>query len=470
MKTTRLLSAILFWLILSSTLTGCLASYAEETSAPVDDDLKITSDAIDVLALVGLGGESVGNHGAHQTRVVSVSSGTYIGVSVNPSIQYDSDNGERYMAVLLRVNHDGSVEKLYTEYTLSGSTTVCLMADKNEDVWMWCGWSEGTADELQLKLWHYDVSENIVNSYETIQKVGEMRYGSSLIDAENEKIYAIMNGGGGIGGIMLWCEFDMKTKEWQKAVALDIDYRICYHYSFPDGNGGFVTVAERDVMGPSVASNVPGLSVGDAIKQLRSRWLESDGLWDELYLLHIEDPTVAEAKLITVEEATYDVENGVYPRVLNVYNDVLLDANGNLHVLYTMEDDGVAGIQRRHKIYDVSDNMKLLYEGDTVALYGKTVNYSNRFFEDAAGNVYILASCEHASSQVEVWKATDELNSQFKLVHIEALNGMGQTLGMNAFIIGNRRSNSTTSNIASVIVPNNDTWYAFSIDLSNFAN
>ena len=451
MKITRFVATILFLVFLSAALTGCMATYAENTEV-LRDDLKITSDAIDTLAFVGLGGTSLGNHGAHQTRAVSVSSGTYIGVSVEPDIKFESSNGERYMAVMLRVNKDGSVERLYTDFTLAGSTTVCMMADKNEDIWMWCGWSEGTEEYLQLKLWHYDVSEDSITSYETIQKIGGYGYGSSIIEAENGKIYGIMNGGGGIGGAMAWCEFDIEAKEWKKAVVLDTDYRFCYHYSYADGNGGFITVAERDVLGQSVPSDIAGLNVADAILKLRSRWIDSNGVWDELYLFHVKDPSVAEASITLVEEATYDVANGIYPRVLNVYNDVLLDKNGNFHVLYTIEDDGVAGVKRRHKIYDVSDDMKLIYEGDAVGLYGANVNYGNRFFEDIAGNVYIFASCSHARAQME------------------DLSGMGNVAGAGAFIIANSRSNSIPSNTASVLVAQNETWYAFSIDLTNLAN
>jgi len=97
-------------------------------------------------------------------------------------------------------------------------------------------------------------------------------------------------------------------------------------------------------------------------------------------------------------------------------------------------------------------------------------SYSARVVEDSKGNLYILAATDAAAPQVEVWKATDELNTQFTLVHNEELRGMGNTTDAGNFIIANRRSNSTPSSVVSIAAYKNDTWYAFNIVLTHFAN
>jgi len=476
MKLKRISSLLVLLILLSASLSGCLMTRAENYEAGYvsvpDENLTVVSEAIDTLARAGCETKSLGNHGAHQTRLVSVSGGTYLGVSLESPIRYESDDSQRYMAVLMRVNADGSVDKIYEDFTVSGSTTVCVMADKNEDIWMWCGWCISPC--IYLKLWHYDVSEDRVTAYDTTQllKYGDdgYRYASSLIDGENGKIYAILNSGGGLNdGWMAWCEFDIDSKEWQPYQAVLVPAKLSYNYSCPDGNGGFVTVAERDVFNRSVKSDVDGINIEDAMKVFRSRDKDAGAVWDELYLVHVEDPSVAEREIIIVDEAVYDVKNGFYPNQCNMYNDTLVDSAGNLHVLYTVTDNhGIAGVSKYYKIYDISDGCKLLYEDRISFLYGENIMYETRMYEDLAGNFYIFAIPNTLRSQIEIWKATDGLKSQFEFVHNEELRGMGETNGAGAFILASGRSNSTPSNTASFIAAMNDTWYSFTIDLVSF--
>ena len=91
MKLKKMLSFPVLLVLLASVLSSCFMTQAESydsgyISVP-DENLTVVSEAIDTLTRAGYETRSVGNHGAHQTRLVSVSSGTYMAVSLEPSIQ-----------------------------------------------------------------------------------------------------------------------------------------------------------------------------------------------------------------------------------------------------------------------------------------------------------------------------------------------------------------------------------------------
>ena len=175
-----------------------------------------------------------------------------------------------------------------------------------------------------------------------------------------------------------------------------------------------------------------------------------------------------------MEAATYDVLNGVYPNIKNgIGGDVFLDSKGNLHVLFTSDDDGIAGIYMNHKIFDVSEGFKEIFSDRITFLYGDNTSYCARMYEDLEGNVYIFAVPSAAKSQIEIWKASDELNSQFALIHNEPLHGAGESVG-GGMIMANNRNNSTVSNVATVMidmaVSSYSEWFVYEVDLTQFAD
>lgn len=472
----RMISFLLLVVVLvPSVLTGYLSTYAEDFSAESalpNEDLQVITTGLDALTLAGVDGIAMLNHGGNQNRVVSVSSGVYLGVMVTPNNQYTKD---LVQATMIRVNADGTSETLCTDFIAGGTATVSIMADKNEDIWMYSGW-EVQGQQIVFKLWHYDVSENTTTAYTTEQRlVGDQQgfgYAIAMMDAKNDKIFAITPAGD-TPGWFGWCEFDITTKEWKPFVTVETEYRYCYNFAYPDGNGGFFSVTQRDIKNWSVRLEI-GMSVSDAMRTYRSRKLDADYMWDELHIIHIPDPSVAEFEDLIVEEATYDVLNGVYPNIKNGGNgDAFVDSNGNLHVLFTSDDDGIAGVYINHKVFDISEGFKEISSNRMTFLYGDNTNYCARMYEDLAGNVYIFALPTVAKSQIEIWKSTDELNTQFKLVHNETLNGAGDTTG-GGMIMANNRNNSTPANIATVMidmaVSSYASWYVYSIDLSSFGD
>jgi len=480
MKITRIISAVLFLLILSVTLTSCFATYAgsavkngEEYISIPSEGLSVISDGIDTLKLAGMTTDSKGNWGANQTRYVSTSHGNYLGVYLD--IPFDYNVGSEWsMVTLIRINDDGSCEKVYTDYWVGGESSVSVMVDKEEDIWMYAGYGDG--DFLDAVVWHYDVSEDTTTTYRTQQRIGAQgdsgeayKKSTSVIDPENGKIYGILTCGN-VPAWFGWVEFDIAAKEWKPYLVSEIEANVHYNFSYADGNGGFFTVAERCTQVIATKSDIEGMQLSEAIRTFRSRSFDAGDVWDQLCLIHVPNPAVAEFDLRIVEPADYDVKNGLYPNQMNAHNDVFLDSNGNFHVLYQAVDDGKPGYYKYHKIYDPSDDFKLLYSGEFSFLYGTNAEYDGRFFEDTQGNLYIFAASCHATSQIEIWKATDDLNSQFELVHNEVLKGLENRTGTSSFIMANSRGNSTTTDIAHIAVSMNDTWYTYAIDLRPFAD
>lgn len=469
----RILSFILLiMLVLPFGLTGCLATYAQEDfvwpEAP-DETLQVVSVGIDALGLSTIVGDRMANHGANQNRLVYVSSGAYLGAMVTPRHEHISDY--HAYACLIRVNPDGTVDTLYKDFILGAdsSTTVTVMADKNEDIWMYSGW-QGNG-QFMFKLWHYDVSEDRVTEYSTNQRLmidDGFGYSVAMIDAENNKIVA-MAPGGDVPGEMLWVQFDIEKKEWNQHQMVILPGRYCYLHAYPDGKGGVIVLDERAVLNQSVESNIPGMSVMEAIKTLRSHYQDANYMWDELHLHRIPDPTTSEFEDLIIEDATYDVENGIYPNTRNGYGDMFMGSDGYLHILYTSQCDGIAGFFMYHKIFDVSDGFEEIFFEEISYLYGRNTLYCARMYEDLEGNVYILAMPTCTDAMIEVWKATDDLCTDFELVHSEYLRGVDGATG-NAFILANSRNNSTPSNIAHFSLAVLDSWYTFEIDLTPFAD
>jgi len=463
---------LLVVLLVPAVLTGCLATYAEEETAlpeMPDENLQAVTVGVDALGLSTIVGDRMANHGANQNRLVYVSSGAYLGAMVTPRHEHISDYYA--YACMIRVNPDGTVDTLYKDFILGAdsSTTVSIMADKNEDVWMYSGWQEGYS--FLFKLWHYDVSENRVTEYSSLQPLAmEDGYGYSVaaIDAENNKIVAFAPGGD-VPGLMIWCEFDIDTYEWNQHQSIELPGRYCYLNAYPDKKGGMVIYDERAVLNQSLESNIPGLSVQSAIDQFRSHYQDANYMWDELHLHRIPDPTTPEFEDLIIEDATYDVENGIYPNTRNGYGDMFIGSDGYLHILYSSQCDGIPGIFMYHKIFDISDGFEEIFFEEISYLYGRNTLYCARMYEDLEGNVYILAMPTCTDAMIEVWKATDDLCTDFELVHTEYLRGVEGERG-SAFILANSRNNSTPSNTAHFMLAALGSWYTFELDLTPFAD
>ena len=452
----RLLAAAL----LAALLTSCLilGVFAEAPLVTSAEKRPIVSEPVGVTHPVGTTTLSSSYHGGNQSRVVSVSSGTYVGILTNE--EADGDWGEMS---LIHISNDGVTRLIKTDKCLGSNVngvTVTIMADNNEDIWVYCGWDDYNTQAV-TNVWFYDVSEDTVTVYSETESIvygGSYGYSVANINPDDGMIWAVFNGGNVPGWLMVK-GFNMNTREWGELVAIKVPDRMLYHYGFPDGNGGIILVTQR---GPSNSYTIAdtGETVRNAVKRLHNMHDDSTYTWDKLYIFHIPDPTKKEFEQITITEPVYDVENGVYPNINHAAcGDVLLDSKGILHVAYYESDNATPGTHFFVKSYDTKNNFNYLGGGEILYTYGRDMGGNSRFFEDTTGQVYIINSYDTENGDyIGIWAAMDESGTEYRLVWDDKV-----TVG--GCYVANSRNNSTPSDIATMLADYDDDYAVIKIDI-----
>jgi len=444
-----------------------------EAVAPVATD-GIVSDLTEFMNAAGMTTSSISNHGHGQTRICSVSSGTYYCLFTGEDSEADPLPWS-----LFRTNPDGTTEIVYSDlmpYHPGGPTTV-VMADKNEDIWVYSGWRiDGTPPRFAYHAYHYDVDTGITTDYyshvvyalpENRADGGGAGYSVACIDPERGEIYAVCNSGD-VPGYMEWSVFDIETKEWSQPRGAVLDYRYCYDYLLPDGKGGFHCFGQRDIRSQAMITDL-GISVYEAAYKYNTHWRVPGMLYDEWNYFHIPNAREAKIELQTpVEKVIYDVMNGMYGDSHTA--DAFMDAEGRLHFLCSMLENITPGWHTIHVVYDVSDGLKEITRQEIDFLAGANNPYSARMFQDSTGAFYVVACREEMyEAYLEIWRAetpTDELS----LVWSEPFpywqrfsNGSGTWDILHA---ANSRSNSNFSDQLKMCVYSSLhlQWYYFEVD------
>ncbi|MBQ3792646.1 MAG: hypothetical protein II797_06055, partial [Clostridia bacterium] len=309
---------------------------------------------------------SASNHGNNQTRIAYTSSGVYISC---PTDDFDSElnpyaNAEMEGAhyVLYVVRPDGTSELLIKDslFKVGAGTTTNVLVDRNEDIWVVTSWEEGSGF-YPLIAWHYDVSENKSTKYE-IQ--GYYNRGSgygkavAVMDAALNRIYVIAFCGERTlsSARIMWTTFDIETKTWTKNLTCVKVPACCfYHSAYADGKGGFFLVTSRAVDNGACPSDIEGMTVQQAMDRFQNRRrTEVNQVWDETYLHYVPDASGNTVYSQCLGPAEYDVENGVYPLVLNRSCDAFYDEATGLFYALRLEQDcsGVIGLRQMLYIFD----------------------------------------------------------------------------------------------------------------------
>ncbi|MBQ3791488.1 MAG: hypothetical protein II797_00105 [Clostridia bacterium] len=447
-------------LVLTVALLIPTAAFAgdEESSGPV------VSEAIDALKLAGtqMGGPSA--HGNNQTRIVTTSTASYLGVLTG---QTEDQFGLHYSAAMIRVKPNGECTLLKEVIVDGTSTTATIMADKDENVWLYSGWDTG-GGHFQTNLWCYRVATDTVEEYlydNFISRGNGWGYSVACMDQGMNKIYAIAGGGDAPSGYFAWGEFDIATCQWSRMLSKKVSCRYCYHYAYPDGNGGFFVVDERDITVYASFTDIEGMRVSEALQTYHSRSFDANYMWDDPTLIHVPDVTKSEVVLYQLEPDGYDVMKGLYPNCNNGRNDVMVIGH-YVYILISMTDSGVPGTTYKLHILDMDKNFEEISVTEVPRLYGPSENYNNRFFLDTAGNLYLFEQ-RAGGAKMEIWKGEGELKNQFRLMaelDIEPFASQGK--GYGAFIMSSSRGGAVPSDVASFILDGGNTWNFVTVDLS----
>ena len=455
----RIISLMLTAVLLGAMLLGSAAVLAETEKTPSE----VFGTPVDAIAGVGKTAHGNSGHGGNQNRVVRTSRGTYLGIMTENDLVPD-----RVEFSLVFVDPAGNTSLLYNDYIAEGSHTITIMADNEENVWVYSGFPEED-QSLSLNLWKYDPVKDKVTNYNTFftpaANTGGYGYSVAFMDAANNRIIALAPGGDK-PGIIAWAPFDIAAKEWLSPHYAETEYRHCYLEAFAIGSG-FVVMGQRDATVKAVKSDL-GISVFKSIEQYQNRKLDANYMWDDLNFLYVPEATGDEMKVIPVVTTVYDAVNGIYPNTYTQTLELYKDLSGNLHAIYLADDDGVPGAFTYHKIFRIQNgDAEELAHFRHHFLYGEMEYYYQRMYEDSTGRKYIVALPQGIHPQLEIWYATDDLGTEWRLACVDTLEGGRLPSGTGGcLVIANARNNSVKGDVTSVIISSGRTWYEVTIDFA----
>ena len=348
------------------------------------------SDLTDLTAACDAATNEQGVHGGTQNRICRTSHGTYA--------TFLGDGEAKTPVVHLIRIRDDRPERLATiPSTLHGSNGVHVVCDPDEEVFVLAPGvaSVNRREHARLSAFHVDRRTG-----ETTEPQAEVPFGrginfgysSTFLDRAGRSVYALYSGGDA-PGYCGWFRFDMAEKRWaSESVVAELNYRHCYNYGFPAGDGA-VVIAERDIL-----NETAGVLPTDTNRKIDARYV-----WDEIRLFHIPDLGRPEYSSVDVEAAVYDKPAGLYPNLQNNYGgDAFVDAQGRTHVFYvSIDNNHKEGRFNRHAVLDaerrVVSNELLPFQGA----------YAVRAAQSRSGRLYLIVMSYEQPAAVEVWGAVD---------------------------------------------------------------
>ncbi|MBQ3791806.1 MAG: hypothetical protein II797_01755 [Clostridia bacterium] len=399
-------------------------NYTTLTESPEEG---IISDFRDILTGSGMTVNWMSNHGGGQTRMVNAPSGIYFGLFTG-----DDPNADPIPMDLIHLKDDGTSESvLHDEMPYRGSgPMISLMLDAKGNIWMYSGWTDEEKAQhtfvFDYNLWKYEPETGKVTRFQNripyyfayCNSYGGGGYSTTAIDLENNRIFIICNIGNK-PGFMEWLCFDLETETWSSPFGAQLDYRYCYTYILPDGQGGYHVFNQRDVQVTAVKTDY-GKNVESTSRQTFTNWYDNNMLFDEWDYFHVPDPYAEGVDAqFPVEAAHYEYQKGLYPDFWANSSDILIDKDGYLHFFYTAHENNTYGDRCVHVVYDPKDNMKEIRRQTMDFAANSNTNYFCRMFQDTTGAFYIVCARSYTNPlDIEIWGAassTDEL----KLLYAE---------------------------------------------------
>ena len=302
-------------MILSATVTTIATETGKYASASA------VSETTDLFSPLSLTYSSATFHKENQTRLVTVSSGTYYALITNETML--GDCGE---ISLIRKDNDGNLRLLYQNQEIYGvnqnGVSPIVMADADENIWVSIVW-EPQEGPHQSHLWKWDVAKEEITHYEDVSMAPGANYGYShaSLNPRTQQIVQTM-GGGLVPGYLAFRVFDIATETFGKWKAIKTEDRFLSPFMFWDNNNGLYIAVERNMKNFNIIVDT-GENCDEAMKRLHSRQDVKDTIGDRPVLFYIPDVNeVPEKKYFTnytmidlFHEPSFDVEKGYYPRI-----------------------------------------------------------------------------------------------------------------------------------------------------------
>ncbi|MBR0303018.1 MAG: hypothetical protein IJQ80_04140, partial [Clostridia bacterium] len=398
-------------------------------------------------------------HSNHEIKLVETPYGTFmVHHTVGEDGNYNYEGGGQ--SSVFRIYDDGTSKKIYTYDCTSHTTKPQIMyGDDGLVYFVQADDSEGTTT-AHISLGYFDPSQpksdgtyNITYNRYTMAypggadpSGGGYGYSVPVLDPVSGCIYIFYCGGRDDPGFYLtWFRYNYRQHKWKdgdNAVFYD-DYRHCYLYGYPDGEGGVYIVAERACLNECLG--------------IQNEVYGADYTWDQINMFHVKNNGNATSQIVIPADYTQRARH-MYPGCNNAKSDVFMTSDKKLHVLWTcgMHAQYIhTGISNyiQHCIYDASvagAEPQLIYS-EPICFASPDNYYSMRMVENTSGHLFIIAMPGDKDARCEVWRATDALGTKFELKACR--NFSTKTKLATAMLAGNNRNNSIVDNTVSCAYP-----------------
>lgn len=369
----------------------------------------IYQSALEIVADNAATGDGGNSWGGHQTRIVRTVDGVFTAYT---------DEGGGYFSREWRLawrQEDGTWPVV--AQGIAGREPVNLLASPDGTLYV-VGWPSGIGTVWTGK----PDNGTLQMTASTVPGVasGYWPYNSAGIDSAGN--LCILSSSGEKPGYLDIACYRPAEGDWSTR-SIEIDYRHCYTYVFPQPGGALSLVSTRDVLWETLGYEKPPGAfdyVFNAFRYWRTTNFTSEPLQE---LTFVEQPPTP-----------------AYPDpYLNAQMDAFLDAEGKMHILYWCRGASTGGsTQYRHRA--VSQNGGLEYDVELPPGAG----YFNRIFQDARGEFYILSSSGY------VYPVGQDGASVGSAI---ALNLEGYEVEYSGFGVSVPRTGTPTSNVIDVVFP-----------------
>ena len=337
-------------LIIILTLFFCASEIMSQVKT-IDVNLEvITTDAL-------AGGDGGNQWGGHQCRILQSKEGVFTVYTGG-----DTDHFERTWHLMKRTE-SGWIEIASDK---SGREPVNLMTGPEGRLYiigwpeyqgtMWSGIPAGTTIDFKKEKIPAVYSGSHPYNAAGIDKLGNICVVTSVDDYRGS-------------GRFQWAYYNKKTEKWKGRITF-VKYRHCYTYVFPHEDQSISLVSTRDVRWESLGYKQPPNTFAYVFNAFRY-WIAQS----------IDHPL---QELVFVEEKPTPEFPFVVCRAMN---DVYIDHQNRMHILYTRQGYSTYGASKRfHAIY--LKNGQVVYEAELVTNKGKHC----RIFQDKTKRYFMLDS------------------------------------------------------------------------------
>mgnify|MGYP006273406611 CR=1 FL=1 len=343
--------------------------------------------------------------GGHQNRVVRTEGGIY-------TVYLSGSDPHTFRVAKIE---DESTTTIFEEET--NATPVHLLTDGEElhvvsweDIGrfsVWSGAEDGFTEHASGISWHN----------------GDPPYSGAGISSDGKIYLVTCIGGNGPAGEFEWASYDSASQNWSSKSSATISERHAYPYIVPHQDT-FQIIAHRDVRWEVMGYTKPPEAFDYVFNQMAHWEVSSDGL-SSTHVIHEETPNDE-----YLEVAAHNNWGG----------DVLLDSEGNVHVLYKVRGPSTGGdYVLRHAVLNAGSSVK--DEPVDIANPGQ----SGLLAESQSGKLYILTYAQGSGGkQLSVHPTSDELGFELENPTVYTLNAPVEYPGIT---LAHIRGGSINSNI-----------------------